>query len=209
MAAAKQKGKPPTATRQRSARKEKLRIQREQNTVAAKQEVASFASDLKSLSFVGRQTTDVPYTEELNDALLDLVGTGHSLEAISHMPGMPRLIVLLKWVYDASHPFCKTYAQGKQLLVALYEEKALQIAQQALHQEIRTERSGGKDGGSTEVKIVDNVQRAALIVDTMKWTLSHLMPKKHGKQPDPPQEGDALKDLLGQFRKRNEALGDD
>ena len=41
----------------------------------------------------------------------------------------------------------------------------------------------------TEKKTVDNVARSTLALAGLQWSLSHLMPKKHGRQPD----GDAGK----------------
>jgi Bacteriophage Sf6, terminase small subunit-like len=131
---------------------------------------------------------DGKYTPELGDTLRALVADGVSLDNIVTLPNMPKLHNLLAWIADDTHPFRKIYYDAKRTLTALYEERAHDAAHKPLIQTIRTRREVLDREGNvvlvTEEKEIDNVERSKLIVNTTQWTLSHLQPKKHGKNPD-------------------------
>lgn len=142
------------------------------------------------------------WCDALSVALFALISTGHGMTEISGMEGMPPLYQMLQWLGDETHPFCALYARAKAMLVPLYEEKAQEIAMNASTFELRTERQVlTKDGDIVDVvetKYVDNVARSQLAVATMQWTLGHLKPKKHGRNPDPSTGGanEQLKGLI-------------
>lgn len=124
------------------------------------------------------------------------------MDKISRRPGMPELKTMIAWLGDPDHPFGKTYMDAKALLVPLYEERAQDAALDATRSEIVTTRYSDKDGESREVRIVDNVERAKLIVAAYQWTLSHLKPKKHGRNADPEsgRPNDQLKALFDSLK---------
>jgi hypothetical protein len=124
------------------------------------------------------------WSAELGEALGRLVSTGHSLEQIAALPNAPSLYRLLKWLHDSKHPFHTIYREAKQLLIALYEERIMVNAVTPLLGEVRTEKVGGKDGDTTEVRVADNVERARLIDGAYKFALGYLAPRKHGRTPD-------------------------
>lgn len=142
------------------------------------------------------------WTVEVEKALYDLVGTGHSMREISAMQGMPRLIDMLTWLTDDTHPFSKIYMRAKQAVVALYEEEIQRIGMNAQRAKLRTERQQlTKDGDlvdTVETRYIDNVERSKLAVATLQWTLGHLKPKKHGRNPDQ-STGSANEQLKGLF----------
>lgn len=133
------------------------------------------------------------YTDELGDVLEELIATGHSMDSISRLPGMPSIYFILKWVSNNTHPFAARYARAKQMLVTLYEERALLAAVQPETFTIITKRQAlNKDGDIADLveeRIVDNTARSALKMQGYQWTLSHLKPKKHGRNPDQGVDG--------------------
>jgi hypothetical protein len=130
----------------------------------------------------------VPWTEELGDTLFELIATGHSMDMIGAMEGMPSVFNMLKWRQDETHPFSSLFSRAKQQLVDLYEERAQLAALQPLEFVIKTRKQVVTRDGDvvwvTERKIVDNTARSALQLQAYQWTLGHLKPKKHGRNPD-------------------------
>jgi hypothetical protein len=128
-----------------------------------------------------------PYTEELGKRIHDLLVQGLSVMKASKMPDMPDDVTMFKWIGDPSHPFSELYKRAKQLMVARFEEEIQAIADEPDVQEIVTEREAVVDGVIVklkEVRRVDATEHRKLRIDARRWTLSHLMPKKHGRQPE-------------------------
>lgn len=144
----------------------------------------------------------VEWTEVLSEALFALISTGHSMEDISKMEGMPSLYRMLRWLGEDAHPFKELYARAKEALVPMYEELAQRIAMTTNSHELKTfKQVVTKDGDVVDVeetRIVDNVERSKLAVATMQWTLGHLKPRKHGRSPDQ-TAGTANEQLKGLF----------
>ncbi len=130
----------------------------------------------------------VEWSLQLEEALYALISTGHGMSAISKMDGMPSLYRMLRWLGDDTHPFKDCHARAKQSLVPLYEEMAQSIAMNPNLTVTRIEKQVlTKDGDLVDVvetRHADNVERSRLAVDTMRWSLGHLKPKKHGRAPD-------------------------
>lgn len=119
---------------------------------------------------------------------------------------LPTVYTVYEWLRTVPS-FARSYARARELQADLQAEELRDLARKPLIGEITVKRSGGKDGNTTEVRTHDNVERARLIVDTDKWLLSKLRPKKYGVQPLEAEDGnDALQELLNQFRSRSQAI---
>lgn len=144
----------------------------------------------------------VPWSEELGDMLFELIATGHSMDMIGSMDDMPSVFNMLKWRQDETHPFHSLFSRAKQQLVDLYEERAQLAALLPQEFTIKTRKQVVTRDGDivwvTERKVVDNTARSALQLQAYQWTLSHLKPKKHGRNPDP-STGTANEQLKGLF----------
>lgn len=153
----------------------------------------------------------IEYTPELDRRLFRLIATAHSLEEISNVEGMPELFVLLDWRSDKDHPFGPTYLKAKEQMAAYMEELVVKVSTTPMKAEYRTTKQvldrDGQVKTLVEVREADNVERARLAADAYKWNLAILQPKRYGRNADGVGgENDALKELLGQFRARNQAL---
>lgn len=130
----------------------------------------------------------VEWSEELEEDLFILMSTGHGMNAISKMEGMPSVMQMMRWLADKDHAFTICRARAQAHLIPFYEELAKDIALSSNSFSIKTTRQVvTKDGDVVDVveeRFIDNVERSKLAVATLQWTLSHLMPKKHGRQPD-------------------------
>jgi hypothetical protein len=129
------------------------------------------------------------WSKPLEEALFALISTGHSMDEIATITGMPSVYQMLKWLSDPAHPFSVTRARAKDMLVPLYEEQGQRIAVNSNPCILKTRRQVLDKFGAPvwieETKEIDNVARSALALQGLQWTLSHLMPKKHGLKPEP------------------------
>ena len=134
-----------------------------------------------------------------------------SLVRINTDPALPLVSTFYDWL--DSHPDAsKKYARAREVHSDLQAEELSNITRNPYVGEIRVVRSGTNADGTTfdteEVRTIDNVDRARLIVDTDKWILSKLRPKKYGITPLDEGDSSALDELLTQFRSRSKAIED-
>ena len=106
----------------------------------------------------GRPTT---YRQEVADHICQELSNGKSLRSICRKSNMPSLPTVVRWALDETLPFYAQYTQAKNIAAELLFEDILAIA--------------------TYGNITD-VMRARLRVDTIKWYLSKVLPKKYGDQ---------------------------
>lgn len=112
------------------------------------------------------------YTEELATELCDRIALGESMYEICADEHMPDRLTVLRWCRE-KEGFRNQYVRAKEEQADSYEDKMLHTA--------RTE---------------SDVNRARLIVDTMKWTASKLKPKKYGDKVDVTSDGEKLEGLV-------------
>lgn len=101
------------------------------------------------------------YTTKLGEAICNEIANGKGLPEIEKMDGMPSARQIHRWLASEA----PTYAGFRQMYARAREDQADflfdQIAETAADVEIDT-------------------QRARLIVDTQKWRLAKLRPRKYG-----------------------------
>jgi terminase small subunit-like protein len=112
------------------------------------------------------------YTPELADQICALIAEGHSLRTIIEMPGMPCRRVVLYWLYD-HQDFRDKYEIARMLQAEVWSHEILEIADDSAGDFIINERG-------ERVADHENINRARLRVDSRKWLLSKLLPKKYG-----------------------------
>ncbi len=110
---------------------------------------------------MGRKTT---FTTEVGCKICELLADGHSLLAISKMPGMPKISTLQGWAWNAdwsSEAFVVNYARAR-ALQAHSEFDDLK--------EVEGELKVGKIDPHT----------ARVLIDCIKWRLSKMLPGVYG-----------------------------
>jgi hypothetical protein len=115
------------------------------------------------------------YTFEVSEEICRQMAEGKGLRQICAQEGMPDRNTVLRWVEDNAD-FRRRYARGREACMDWYQEEILRIA--------------FDDSGDL---IIDGdrvlsghhvVQRARLKVDSLKWVMSKLAPKKYGERPE-------------------------
>lgn len=113
------------------------------------------------------------YGEEKRAAICERIANGESLTAICKDDGFPAKNVVLDWLFNEPE-FATQYARAREAQAEHYLDEIIQIADDSvLDTEINPE-------SGNEVTNHDVIQRAKLRVDTRKWAMSKLAPKKYG-----------------------------
>lgn len=122
------------------------------------------------------------------DAILENLSIGKSLREICSAKGMPAEGTVRGWVIQ-DEDFAAQYAQAREAGMEALGDEILQIADSQEGDIIKTE-----DG--REIVNHDAIQRAKLRVDTRKWIMSKIAPKKYGDRLDLNHSGsiDSLSD---------------
>lgn len=103
---------------------------------------------------------------------------------------MPNASTIYLWLLDEDKKeFFKQYARAKDAQAELMFDELLEIADNSEHDILVRENA---DGGEYEVPNHEFIQRSRLRVDTRKWYLSKVLPKKFGDKLDLTSDGEKL-----------------
>ena len=143
--------------------------------------VLRIASDLPKVTLASadfpEKTGRLSYSLDLAERICAEIATGRSLPDISGDPGMPHVRSIFRWL--ANQPefqrlyelacLSRTHALAEEIIAISDDDSADWIEEPAKH-------------GAGVVRRADNaaVQRARLKVDSRKWLLSKLQPRKYG-----------------------------
>ena len=126
------------------------------------------------------------YTQILGKRICNLISEGKSVRKICRRKNMPTAKTIFNWLLDEDKKvFLQQYETARNIQAELMFEELLEIAD---------ERS-------------KNVLRARLRVDTRKWYLSKVLPKKFGEKVDVTSGGKPIPILGGIIQ--NEDKGTD
>lgn len=122
-------------------------------------------------SQIGRPSA---YSQETADKVLELLGDGMSLRELCEAhPELPKPSTIRRWITFDVEGFRDKYARVKASYAEVYAEEIIAIA----------DDSSGDDLELPDGRIVANnefINRSRLRVDTRKWLMSKLLPKKYG-----------------------------
>lgn len=119
---------------------------------------------------IGRPTT---YTKELGDKICEKIVEGNSLRTITTWKGMPASSTVFKWLRE-DDDFSEQYARACEERTEAFAEDILDIADQG----VAVVKAGA------EKKSGAIAQMVKLQVDTRKWHMSKMKPKKYGESVD-------------------------
>ena len=112
------------------------------------------------------------------DILALIATTPKSLESICKSDErFPDARTVYRWI-DASEELCQRYARAKQAQLQILADQLVDLADNDRICQKRTI----KPDGSEEIVILDQVERTRVQIDTRKWLLSKLDPKKYGER---------------------------
>jgi hypothetical protein len=117
------------------------------------------------------------YTPETASLICERIANGQSIREIAAADDMPAMSTIFRWL-AAHEDFREQYVRAKEAQVEFLAEEMLDICDDGSNDWM--ERTG-KDGESLGwVLNGEAVQRSRVRIDTRKWLLSKLAPKKYG-----------------------------
>lgn len=151
-----------------------------------KQDIGEFFKEDIMPNPVGRPSE---YTQEKADAICEQLAIGKSLRTVCLAKEMPSPATVFKWM-RTNEEFLKQYEKAKQESSDAMAEDIQDIADESADDYIEITR----DDGTTYTKLnQENIQRSRLRVDTRKWLMSKMKPKKYGEKMDVTSDGKAIK----------------
>lgn len=118
------------------------------------------------------------YSQQLADAICDLLVDGKSLRTICSTVKMPSRSTVIRWLAE-NEAFRNQYARARELQADTLAEEILDIADKAVLGE-RLKKDG--KGKVLERQTGDMVERSKLMIDARKWYAGKLQPKKYGER---------------------------
>lgn len=122
------------------------------------------------------------YSDETADEICRRIAEGQGLREIGRAEGMPSKTTVMRWLADETREgwarFRDRYAQARMEQADHYAEEILEIADDATNDWM--ERRQGEE--TVEVVNHEHIQRSRLRVDSRKWLMSKLAPKKYGEK---------------------------
>jgi hypothetical protein len=121
------------------------------------------------------------FTPELGDLICALICEGYSLRKIAKNDEMPRVSTILDWVMKGTRgderyeAFSEQYARSLDIRTDNMAEELLEISDDD------SLDVGVTEDGKPYVK-GEHIQRSRLKVDTRKWLMSKMKPKKYGEK---------------------------
>lgn len=139
---------------------------------------------------MGRPTI---YSDELAQTICECLMVGMSLRKICELDDMPAISTVMQWLASNKSDFMEQYAHARQVQAEYLLDEMIDIA----------------DDSSKDYVIVDgqerldqeHIQRAKLRIDTRKWNIEKLAPKRYGnkQQVDHTTNGKDLETVVNNF----------
>lgn len=140
------------------------------------------------------------FTPALGKAVCDRISKGESLRSVCRDPKMPHVETVLNWVWssdDIHKEFRKNFEIAREMRAEHVFEETMEISDDTSGDMMEVVREVKKNGKTEKVKeFVPNhtaVHRARLRVDTRRWFLARMAPKKFGEKIDITSGGKAIK----------------
>ena len=132
------------------------------------------------------------YSQDKADAICELLAMGYSLRTVCSEDSMPSAATVFKWMREHDE-FLKQYEKAKQESTDAMAEDLLDIADDGTNDWIT---KTNKDGSEYEAVNAEVIARSRLRVDTRKWLMSKMKPKKYGEKLDVVSDGEKLEGLV-------------
>jgi len=113
------------------------------------------------------------YTPELANQICDRLAAGQSLREICRDDDMPHESTVRKWAVEDREGFYTQYARAREAQTEYWADEIVAIADDSA-------RDSWTDENGVERVDHDHISRSRLRVDTRKWLMSKLAPKKYG-----------------------------
>lgn len=123
------------------------------------------------------------YTTAIATKICEMLVEGKSLRQVCEEPGMPNKATVLRWLADEKRAvFRDQYARAREMQAEAIADEILEIADDGRNDWMEIV---GKEGDTVGWRVNgEAVQRSRLRVDSRKWLLSKMLPKKYGESKD-------------------------
>lgn len=119
------------------------------------------------------------YSQEVSDEICARLAAGESLSKICRDPLMPCIASITMWLSTNKYPeFTASYARAREIQAEVMLEEILAISDDSSNDTYID------DEGKTRVDH-DVIARSKLKVDTRKWIMARMSPRKYGDQIPP------------------------
>ncbi|MER9574889.1 terminase small subunit protein [Mesorhizobium sp. M0400] len=120
------------------------------------------------------------YNEDVASRILEKLVEGSSLRKTCAAEDMPAASTVFLWL--SRHPeFSERYTRAREAQAEAMAEDTLDIADDGTNDFKKTTNA---DGSTDDVFNSEHVQRSKLRVDTRKWLMAKMAPKKYGDKLD-------------------------
>jgi len=128
------------------------------------------------------------FTQELADEVCRRIAEGKSLRSVCRDEDMPGMTTVFKWLRE-KEDFTKQYARATEERTEAMAEDILDISDDGTNDWMTITSAGGFE---KEVPNNEVLQRSKLRVDTRKWIMSKMKPKKYGDKVDVTSGGEKI-----------------
>jgi hypothetical protein len=112
------------------------------------------------------------YSAEITATICERLGLGESLRQICEGADMPGKSTVMRWLHDHAE-FRDQYARAREAQAEHWAEEIIQISDDGANDTY-------KDDDGHERTNNDVIARSRLRVDTRKWLMARMAPKKYG-----------------------------
>ncbi|MFA5217146.1 hypothetical protein [Sulfuricurvum sp.] len=120
------------------------------------------------------------FSQEIADEICKRLSSGESLLNICRDDHLPTRISVYNWLLDGKHEaFFNNYARARELQAEYLFDDCLDIADDGTNDWMIIHKRSGEEEEVPNREVLD---RSRLRVDTRKWYLSKVLPKKFGEQ---------------------------
>lgn len=126
-----------------------------------------------------RPSPHVPYSDEIAEIILDRLKNGESLRKICASDGLPHRNSVFRWL-DEDEIFRAKYARAREIQAEHMAEEILEIADETTADVIEVIEGEGPRARKKRIANSENVQRSRLRIETRRWVMEKLFPKKFG-----------------------------
>lgn len=124
------------------------------------------------------------YTAKIAMEICDRLSKGESLRSICRREEMPAINTVLNWLFDHKHlAFEKDYERAREIQADVIFEETFEIADDSL----KIVKNGKVSTANARVNAL------RLQVDTRKWALARMKPKRYGERVDVTSGGKEIK----------------
>lgn len=112
------------------------------------------------------------FTQEIADAICERLALGESLRSVCRDEAMPSQSMVFRWLAE-NQLFREQYARAREAQADSWADDILQISDDGSNDTYI-------DGDGNERTNQDVIARSRLRVDTRKWLMARMAPKKYG-----------------------------